>query len=128
MKIRLEDDLPFVTLTLAYLGQELEIPNILVDTGSATTMLSADWLEKIGILPEQQDVLTTIRGVGGVEVVFSRKISSLTVGEKRLDDFEIEVGGMDYGFEIYGILGMDFLMPAGAVIDLQELEIDFTNK
>ena len=122
MKIRLEDDLPFITLALAYAGQELEIPNVLIDTGSATTMLSADWLEKIGILPEQEDVLHTVRGVGGIEVVFSRKISSLKVGNKMIGDFEIEVGGMDYGFEIYGILGMDFLKPAGAIINLQTMQ------
>jgi len=34
---------------------------------------------------------------------------------------------MDYGFEINGILGMDFLMKAGAVIDLQDLQIDFSD-
>jgi hypothetical protein len=125
MKIHLRDDLPFVSLKFSYLGRELEIPNILIDTGSATTMLSADWLEKIGILPEQQDVLYTVRGVGGVEVVFTRTISSLTVGEKSIDEFEIEVGGMDYGFEICGILGMNFLIPAGALIDLQTMTLDF---
>lgn len=32
-----------------------------------------------------------------------------------LDGFEVEIGGMDYGFEIGGILGMDFLRKAGAV-------------
>lgn len=32
---------------------------------------------------------------------------------------------MDYGFEIGGILGMDFLRTAGAIIDLDALTIDF---
>jgi hypothetical protein len=32
---------------------------------------------------------------------------------------------MDYGFEINGILGMDFLTRAGAVLDLGDLTIDF---
>lgn len=30
---------------------------------------------------------------------------------------------MDYGFEINGILGMDFLKKVGAVINLHEMEI-----
>ena len=32
---------------------------------------------------------------------------------------------MDYGFEINGILGMDFLTSIGAVINLRELNISF---
>jgi hypothetical protein len=32
---------------------------------------------------------------------------------------------MDYGFDIVGILGMDFMRAAGAVIDLGRLTIDF---
>ncbi len=47
------------------------------------------------------------------------------VGEQGLDAPEIEVGGMDYGFEINGILGMDFLLKTGASIDLQALELRF---
>jgi len=37
--------------------------------------------------------------VGGSEVVFLRRIDYLQVEERRLTDFELEVGGMDYGFE-----------------------------
>jgi len=57
--------------------------------------------------------------------VFSRKIDYIQIGEKQLEQFEIEVGGMDYGFEIHGILGMDFLRSTGAIINLHELKIDF---
>jgi hypothetical protein len=37
----------------------------------------------------------------------------------------VEIGEMDYGFEIGGILGLDFLRAAGVVIDLGKLSIDF---
>lgn len=30
---------------------------------------------------------------------------------------------MEYGFEIDGIIGTDFLMQTGAVIDLRQLEV-----
>jgi hypothetical protein len=39
------------------------------------------------------------------------------------DDFKIEVGAMNYGFEIYGILGVNFLIRAGAVVDLACTEV-----
>jgi hypothetical protein len=40
-------------------------------------------------------------------------------------DFDAEVGEMDYGFEIGGILGMDFLGAASAIIDRATLTVDF---
>jgi hypothetical protein len=32
---------------------------------------------------------------------------------------------MDYGFKIDGILGMDFLLESGAIINLKDLNIEF---
>jgi predicted aspartyl protease len=97
----------------------------LVDTGSVSTILAADILVRIGIEPSPEDTLHTIRGIGGIEVVYLRKVDFLEVGENKVTDFEIEVGGMDYGFEIRGILGMDFLMASGAIIDLDGMQITF---
>jgi len=87
---------------------------------------SADVLSRIGILPEPEDILHTIFGVGGSEVVFTRKIDELKAGTYSLKQFEIEIGSMDYGLDIHGILGMDFLISAGARIDLEKLEMTFT--
>ncbi len=63
--------------------------------------------------------------MGGSEVVFTRKIDELKVGGFVIKKFEVEVGGMDYGFNIQGILGMDFLTSAKANINLKKLEIEF---
>lgn len=125
MQLTLIDSLPFTAVTIAYRGKLAEIPNILVDTGSATTILAVDSLQAIGIGPSLDDTLYTIRGVGGTEVVFTRLVDFLEIEDRRLTDFEIEVGGMDYGFEINGILGMDFLTQSGAIINLKELSITF---
>jgi predicted aspartyl protease len=127
MPLTLRDNLPFSTITVTYQGTTMDIPQVLVDTGSATTLLAADSVATIGIVPLPQDVLHTLRGVGGTEVVFTRRLDALQVGACRLTDFEIEVGGMDYGFEMHGILGMDFLTQAGAMINLREMTIAFTN-
>lgn len=125
MQLTLTDDLPFITIRLAYQNTEIEVTNVLVDTGSASTILSADVVAQIGLVPEPADLLYTIRGVGGVEVVFSRRVDFLQLDQRRLAQFELEVGGMDYGFEINGILGMDALTQAGAMINLRDLQIDF---
>ncbi len=125
MQLNIKNDLPFATVTISYLGASTVIPNVLIDTGSATSIFSADQLRKINLTPAPEDILYTIRGVGGTEVVFSRRINYLQIGEKRIPDFLIEVGGMDYGFDILGILGMDFLTQSQAILNMGLLEIDF---
>ena len=125
MQLSLVDGLPFASITVAYSGRSTLIPDILVDTGSAATVLSAEKMASIGVSPAFDDVLYTIRGVGGVEVVFLRELDFLEVGGLKVSPFSAEVGGMDYGFAINGILGMDFLIAAGAIVDLGRLEVRF---
>ena len=96
MRLTLRDDLPFIQVMILHQGLELETPSVLVDTGSATTILAADQVSRIGIVPEPTDSLYTIRGVGGIEAVFTRRIEKLRVAQQDVTDFEIEVGGMDY--------------------------------
>ena len=126
MQLSLKYDLPFVAIKISYKGKTKEISGVLVDTGSGSTILSADVVSEVGIVPEPEDTLYNIRGVGGSEVVFSRRVDSIQTDAGQISDFEIEVGGMDYGFDINGILGMDFLLRAGAVIDLKKLKMEFS--
>ncbi len=125
MRLSLRDNLPFVTVILGHDKKKIKIPNVLIDTGSGGTIFSADEVARIGITPQSEDILHHIHGVGGSEVVFMRRLERLQVGEYTCANFEIEVGGMDYGFDIGGILGMDFLLIAGARIDLGQLTITF---
>jgi len=125
MRLTLRDDLIVVSVTVAYQGQEVEVLDVVVDTGSATTMLSTDVLAQIGIVPELHDVLHVVRGVGGTEVVFSRRVDRLQVGPRAVEQFEIEVGGIDEAFDINGILGLDFLLYTGAIINLGALQLGF---
>lgn len=128
MKLLLKDNLPFITVVVAYKGVEIEVPDILIDTGSATTILSTDIVTSIGIIPLPEDSLHTIRGVGGIEVVFRRTLDYIQMGEYRLSNFPIDIGGMDYGFPISGILGMDVLVSSGATINLQGFKIEFKER
>lgn len=123
MILRLYENLPFVEIVINYRNQELSLKNVLVDTGSAGTIFAADRLLAIGLLYEDNDTVDRIRGVGGSEWVFIKKIESLKLGTLLLSNFAIEVGAMNYGFDIDGIIGMDFLTKVGATIDLKHLEI-----
>lgn len=60
--------------------------------------------------------------------MFTRRIGQVRIGQRKVSDFEIEVGGMDYGFGIQGILGMGFLLRAGAIINLCDLSLEFSKE
>ena len=125
MKIELRKNLIYTSISVCHNGLIIQIDDALIDTGSASTVVSIDILSEIGIKPESSDLIRTIRGVGGVEAVFSRKMDYLQVGEYRIKPFEIEIAGMDYGFGINAILGMDFLISAGVVLNLKKCEMEF---
>ncbi len=72
---------------------------------------------------EVNDIVHRIRGVGGAEFVFTKTVDKLAINELQVNDFEVEIGAMDYGIDIDGIIGMDFLTLIGATIDLHRLEI-----
>lgn len=123
MNLNIRHDLPFVTATIRYRGQDLELENVLLDTGSAGTVFHVDRLMTVGLLMESEDMIRIIRGVGGTEFVFSKRVDGLSVGNLGVGHFDIEVGGMDCGFALDGIIGLDFLRAIRAKIDLGALTI-----
>jgi len=126
MQLMLEDGLPFVAMVVATHAGIATIGRVLVDSGSASTILAAHAVESIGIEPQLDDTLYSVRGVGGIETVYARRLPRLTIGQLTLQDVEVEIGAMAYGFPIDGILGMDILVQAGAIIDLHHLTLEFT--
>ena len=123
MKIRLEDGLPHVTVVLSYRGQQVSLAEVLLDTGSAGTIFSTDRVLAVGLTMTPQDTIRRVRGVGGTEFVFTKRVDRLALDDFGLDNFEIEVGAMQYGVELDGIMGVDFLTRVGAVIDLAQMKV-----
>ncbi|HMQ55987.1 MAG TPA: retropepsin-like aspartic protease [Anaerolineae bacterium] len=128
MKIKVTEGLPFVTVTLVYQGKQLTIENVLLDTGSAGSIFSIDQVDALNLLPEPTDKIEQVRGVGGIEYVFTKRIDLLRLGSLEVLDFEIEVGAMKYGFDIDGIIGLDFLMQTKAIVDLSTFKIYSTDE
>ncbi len=128
MKIHLRDGLPLVSVALKYRHQQVALDDVLLDTGSASSVFSADRLLAIGLIYEPEDTVHRIRGVGGSEFVFSKQLDRLSLDDLALKDCLIEIGAMEYGVQLDGILGMDFLASVGAVIDLGRMEVRATDK
>ncbi|MCU0753892.1 MAG: retropepsin-like domain-containing protein [Xanthomonadales bacterium] len=125
MKLQLRDRLIFAPVRLTYRGATVQINDMLVDTGSSSTLISIDSVAAMGIQPDPADTIRRIRGVGGVEYVFSRQVDVLRMGGHQACDIHVEFGDLDYGFRMDGILGLDVLMRMGAVLDLGNLRLEF---
>ena len=127
MKIKIQYGLPFVELEVTFRRKKLILKNVLLDTGSAGTIFNANVVEKIGVAPEANDIVDTIRGVGGVEYVYVKSFDQIEFGEISQENFQVEIGNMDYGMEIDGILGFDFISSARLVIDTKTMLV-YTSK
>ena len=127
VKLKYRYGLPFCSISLVYNNKEMKLDNVLVDTGSGGTLLKMDKVEEIGVVIEEDDTIETIEGVGGIEFVYKKNMDKLVIGDIKVENFKVEIGVMDYGFDINGIIGMDFLNEINAVIDLDKMEIQVRN-
>lgn len=121
MKIDIQHGLPFVQIEVTFRGKELILDKVLLDTGSAGTIFNADVVRAIGVIPESNDVVDTIRGVGGVEYVYTKHFDSIFLGDVNLENFQVEIGSMEYGMAIDEILGFDFISSLNLVIDSKKM-------
>ena len=96
---------------------------MLLDTGSAATLLNIEHALELGLDCLPTDPLHRICGVGGAEFVFAKRIDYIALGDMECNDFTIQIGDMDYGFSLDGIIGMDFLIKVGAQLDLANMQI-----
>jgi predicted aspartyl protease len=125
MRIVIDDGLPLIALRLGHAGRIMEIERVLIDTGSGSTVISSKLAREIGVVPEPQDLIRTIRGVGGMEEVFVKQVDYIKIARRVFRDFEIELSPLNYGIGIGGILGLDFLTATRAIVDLKHLELRF---
>jgi predicted aspartyl protease len=120
--------LPFISaVEVSVNNRSITLNKVLVDTGSGGTIFSADLLLDIGVKPEVDDELITITGVGGTEYAFSKTVDTIKVGHLTVSKFRIQVGALDYafdfGFELEGISGMNFLLATKAKLDCENLTV-----
>ncbi len=123
MRIRIDSKLPIITVDLHHQNKSLKLDNVILDTGSAGSIFKIKKVAQIALKPEPADKVRQIIGIGGSEFVYVKKVDKLNVGKLHATQFNIEIGTMDYGIEIDGIIGMDFLIQTAAVIDLKTLTI-----
>lgn len=123
MNIKLRDGLPFIEVDVTHGKKTLKIKNVLVDTGSASTIISSDIALDLGLGPSPEDELVRIHGVGGSEYVYEKNIEEIKFETTIISNLMVDVGAMNYGFEIDAITGMNFLISTRLIIDIDKMTI-----
>lgn len=98
-------------------------PSLLLDTGSAHTMISQEILESIGCspaLPKRTQRIITGNGYEIVPVVLVNRFHCIG---SLLESFEILAHTLPFGAYVDGLLGMDFLSKFEVEIKLYSGEI-----
>ncbi|MBW2058460.1 MAG: clan AA aspartic protease [Deltaproteobacteria bacterium] len=84
-------------------------PTLLVDTGSAYTLISQEILESIGCSPAVPKRTQRIITGSGYEIVPVVSVSKFHCLGRLLQDFEVLAHTLPFGVYVDGLLGMDFL-------------------
>jgi len=98
-------------------------PRLLLDTGSAYTLISQEILESIGCSPALPIRTQRIITGSGYEIVPVVSVNKFHCLGSLLDNFEIVAHTLPFGAYVDGLLGMDFLSRFEAEIKLYSGEI-----
>jgi hypothetical protein len=127
MKVKIENGLPIATIAMTHDEKTIVLENVLLDTGCATTIFDTDLLVEIGV---ELDIINgkskRMYGVGGYsELCYEQCVKNVEIDGQKSDSFLLQLGMTKelYGFD--GILGIDFMLKTGIVIDFKDLTVKY---
>jgi predicted aspartyl protease len=102
---------PLLVVKTCVIGPEgMSYPNLLLDTGSAYTILSQEILYSIGFNPaEAKKTLRRIITGSGYEIVPVISVHQFYCFGQRVANFDLLAYTLPSGIYVDGLLGMDFL-------------------
>ena len=120
IELRQENKLLLCALEIKINEQVLNLKNVLVDTGSATTLINSDYIKTDGT-----EIIDTIYGVGGYETILNKHIDIFKVNGFIIENIKIDLGDMDFGIQLDAILGLDTLTILRANINIKDSILSF---
>lgn len=119
LKLYFKEGLLYVSILLRHAEND-----IIVDTGASHTIILSDYLAELDVEMSDTDELVKSSGYGGMICgAVRKKMDRIEVGDMAVEDMKIDFGVIDPYDRINGLLGLDFLRSARAVIDLDSLVI-----
>jgi hypothetical protein len=122
MKIQMEDGLPIISISIAYKGKRIQLDDVLLDTGCSTTIFDTDEVEEAVLTIDRKNGRPKrMYGVGGQsELCYEQTVTDLEIDHFLLDSFQVQLGMTKETYGFNGILGADFMIKSGLIIDFKE--------
>lgn len=120
IKLRYEYGLIFCSLDISINNQEMHLNNVLIDTGSATTLINSDHM-----IIDGTEILENAYGIGGYEAILQKHLDIFRVNNFDIANFDISLGNMDYGIDIDLLIGLDVLKALNADINIKDMTLTF---
>lgn len=123
MKIEMREGLPLVSVLLSYNGKTMQLNDVLLDTGCSTTIFDSDEVEAIDLIIDRANGRPRrMYGVGGEsELCYEQIVSDLIINHHLFAAFQLQLGITKETYGFNSILGIDFMIESGAIIDLKEM-------
>lgn len=122
IKLRFQKYLLFCSLDLKINNQNLHLENVLIDTGSATTLINADY-----ILLDGNEKIKNAQGIGGYEKILVKNFETLKLNDIALNNICLSIGDMDYGIDIDLLIGLDILKILNANINVKNMTLELNS-
>jgi hypothetical protein len=107
MKFDLRNGLIWISIQIEYEGENIDIDNCILDTGSATTAVDMDLVE---FNYKKPSFVKRLVGIGGgTQEVINQEVNKITIDHKSLENVEIEFGDIQADLGINGFIGTDIL-------------------
>lgn len=121
MKISYDGQLLTTSLVVTFRGKNLQINNVVIDTGSSHTVITPDLLEEIDVKYENGDAIYEPYGIGGTVPFYTKIMDKIQIGSFFVKDIEIDVGMLPKHHN--GLLGLDILKTFKFIIDMDKLDL-----
>ncbi|WP_047151331.1 aspartyl protease family protein [Aneurinibacillus tyrosinisolvens] len=128
MKMEYIDGLLHVSFIITYQEKTIALEHVIIDTGAARTIISADAVFDLGIFAAADDEINVMYGIGGEDYSFRKVVDEIEFAPFKISDFPIDFGDLDEAFGINGIIGLDVLLAGKFVIDLENMVIHQKDK
>ena len=122
IKLRYQNYLLFCSLDLKINNQNLHLENVLIDTGSATTLINADY-----IVLDGNEKIKNAQGIGGYEKILVKNFETLKLNDIALENICLSIGDMDYRIDIDLLIGLDILKILNANINVKNMTLELNS-
>lgn len=123
-RLQYKKGLLYTSIELKFQEKSIIIEDVIIDTGASHTIIATEYLEEMDIPFLDDDELVKATGYGGMVCYSVRKrLDEVRCGNLVINNIKLDFGVIDPEDRINGLIGLDFLIGVGSIIDLVDFNI-----